>query len=429
VSELPRGSWKDRLLDRLPLFGRVRRAKGWLRRHRGWIYLGLFVAIVFVVRPVLTILAEIFKILQPMIRVLFDNPAGRLIFYNVLAIVLLWFIWRRVRAGVLRVFGLFAMRRFLDGMNAMILSRWQAAIVSFEKVMRVSRWVTLEDAVPEHRDMRADVHLKIAACYLRLHRPNEAKEWLLRVREADILTDHVRRSWVELKALSYDLNDELEEETILKELERSQVKDRSNRRVLIALRDRLGAHGDLARAREVSRRLVAVSQGRERDEAERELALLEVRSAHLAVGAGDDRGARKRLKPFAHDVRAALMLGDLALNENDVKGALQAWSRAVSLPVFDRLASLLESGRLAGDRERELLLKHFPYAGTMLVLAEHYRKRGEFRKARAAVESVLEAAGESPPVLHLYAACLDGEGDPERAAELYRRALALTFGA
>ena len=50
--------------------------------------------------------------------------------------------------------------------------------------------------------------------------------------------------------------------------------------------------------------------------------------------------------------------------------------------------------------------------------------------ARAvAVEKVLEAAGESPDVVRLYAACLEGEGDSERAAELYRRALALTFGA
>ena len=72
-------------------------------------------------------------------------------------------------------------------------------------------------------------------------------------------------------------------------------------------------------------------------------------------------------------------------------------------------------------------MDQFPYAGTLLVLAEYYRQRGEFRKARSALEKVAETTGENFTLLHLYASCLSGEGDSERAAELYRRALSLSF--
>ena len=58
----PKRSTKDKILDRLPIFGRVRRIKGWVRRKKGWIYFALIIAILFVVKPVLTIFAEIFKI-------------------------------------------------------------------------------------------------------------------------------------------------------------------------------------------------------------------------------------------------------------------------------------------------------------------------------------------------------------------------------
>ena len=424
----PKRSRKDRFLDRLPVFGRLRRIKGWVRRKKGWIYFALIIAILFIVKPVLTILAEIFKIFRPMISAIFDNPAGRFIFYNVLALLLLWWLWRKIRAGVFRVVGMRKMRNFLDGMNAMLMGRWRVAIPSFAEVVKTRRWIKLQDAVPEHRDIRVDAYIKIAMCHLRLGEANEAKNWLLRVREGDILTEHVRRNHAELRALSYDLNDELEAETVVRELSKTQDRDRGNRRVLLALRDRHDAAGNLDKAKTFARKLAAVSVGAEKDQAESDLALLEFRSAHKALGEGDRKSMMKSLKARSGDVRSALMLGDLAVDKGDVAGALKAWSRAVSVPVFDRIAGLLESGKLSGDRERELLLKHFPYAGTMIVLAEHHRKRSEFKKARAAIEKVLEAGGADITVLRLYAACLEGEGDTAQAAELYRRALSMSLG-
>ncbi|MHC4136186.1 MAG: tetratricopeptide repeat protein [Planctomycetota bacterium] len=419
---------RDRVLNKIPVFGQMRRVRGWARRNRFWFYCVLAVAIIFVIRPVLTILAVVFEQLGPMISAVIDNPVGRVIFYNVVGLLLAYWIWRKMRARVLRVLGLRCIRAFLDGLNLMILSRWAAAIPHFEKVVWWGRWIRLEDAVPEHRDITTDARIKIATCHLKLGRPNEAKSWLLRVREKDMLTDHVRRNHAELRALAYDANDELEKETILKELERTQSRDRTNRRVLLAIRDRAEEAGDLERMRGVGRLLAASSQGREKEEAERDLALVEFRLAHKALGEGDRKQMRRALKATAGDPRSALMLGDLALADGDVRGALKAWSRGVSLPVFDRIATLLESGQLEGDKEKDLLLKHFPYAGTMVVLAEHYRKKGEYRRARSALEKVLESAGEDITVLRLYAACLEGEGDPARAAELYRRALSMSFG-
>lgn len=424
----PKRSRKDRILDKIPVFGRMRRIKGWVRRKKGWIYFALILAILFIVKPVLTILAEIFKVLRPMISAIFDNPAGRFVFYNVLALLLLWWLWRKIRAGIFRVIGMRKMRNFLDGMNAMLMGRWARAIPHFEQVVATRRWIKLEDAVPEHRDIRVDAYIKIATCYLRLGDPNKAKSWLLRVREKDMLTEHVRRNHAEIRALSYDLNDELEAETVVRELEKTQDRDRGNRRVLLALRDRHQAAGNLDQARALTKKLVAVSAGAEKETAESELALLEFRTAHKALGDGDRRSMRKALKARSGDVRSALMLGDVELEDGNVPGALKAWARAVSVPVFDRIADLLKAGRLSGDKERALLLKHFPYAGTMIVLAEHHRGRGEFKKARAAIERVLEAGGADLTVLRLYAACLEGDGDVEQAADLYRRALSISLG-
>lgn len=413
----------DRFLDRVPVIGRFRRVRGWFRRNRIWFYAAIALVVLFIVKPVLEIIAVLIKPLAPLLVALFDNPVGRIVFYNVVGLLLLWWIWRKVRAGVTRVIGLRAMRAFLDGLTLMIHGRWDAAIEDFMKVVRWDRWVRLEDAVPEHRDLGPDTKLKIAACHLRCNRPNEAKAWLLRVREQEILSDHVRRNHAELRALAYDLNDELERETVLKELERTHARDKGNRRILLALREQSEALGDLDRARAMGRRLVAVSEGREKEEAQSELALLEFRLARKALDAGDNGELRRALKATAGDPRSALLLGDLALEGGDVAGALKAWSKSVSLPVFDRLAKLLEDGSLEGDKERELLLRHFPYAGTLIVLAEHHRRRREFRKARAALDRVLATAGESLTVLRLYASCLEGEGDAEGAAELYRRAL------
>ncbi len=422
----PERSRYDRFLDRVPIFGRFRRARGWFRRNRIWFYLAIAVAVLFIVRPVLSILATIISPLAPLVTKALDNPVGRFVFYNVLALLLVWWIWRKVRAGVVRVIGLKSMRAFLDGLTLMIHGRWDAAIAEFTKVVRWDRWVRLEDAVPEHRDLGPDARLKIAACHLRRHRPNEAKAWLLRVREQEILSDHVRRNHAELRALAYDLNDELERETVLKELEKTHARDKGNRRILIALREQSEAMGDLERARAMGRRLVALSDGREKEEAQSELALLEFRLARKALGEGDKGELKRALKATSKDPRSALLLGDLALEANDVPGALKAWSQAASLPVFDRLAKLLDEGKLAGDKEKELLLRHFPYAGTLLVLAEHHRKRGDTRKARAALDKVVASAGENLTVLRLYASCLESEGDSAAAAELYRRALSMT---
>jgi len=427
VSEPPQRSRFDRLMDRVPVFGRLRRVQGWIRRKKGWVYLILAIVVLFVVKPLLTILAEIFKILRPMISVLFDNPVGRFVFYNVLALALLYWIWRKMRARVMRVIGLRCMRHFLDGMQLMMLNRWRLAIGCFEKVVGWSHWIRLEDAVPEHRDIAADARVKIATCHHRLGNSNEALAWLKRVREKDVLTEHVRRNHAELHALAYDLSDELEEETVLKELEKTQTRDRSNRRVLLALRERLEGAGDLERARIVGRRLASVTEGREKEEAERDLALLEFRLAHKALGEGDGKRMRKALKATSGDAQSALMLGDLALEEGKTKTALKAWSRAVSLPVFDRMAKLLADGTLDPGKERDLLLRYFPFAGTFIVLAEHYFGKGDYKKARAALDKVLEAAGENIHVLRLYAACLEGDGDSAGAAELYRRALSLSF--
>jgi len=366
-----------------------------------------------------------------MIRALLDNPVGRVIFYAGVSILVGWILWRRTRTRVYRVFGLNAMRSFLDGMNLMILDRWDQAIARFEKVVRTPRWIQLEDGVPEHRDIRVDAMLKIAYCHLRGHRPNEAKAWLLRVHEKEILSDHVRRNLNELRALSYDQSDEIEPETILRELEKAERKDARNRRVMEAMRDRLEADGELERAAQVTRRLAATHSGADRERAEGELALLEYRIAHRALNDGSGGAGAKpprALKARARDPRSAILIGDLALERDDLKGALRAWSRAVSLPVFDRIAKLLAEGRLEGEKQRRLLLDLFPYAGTMLVLARHYQATGEHRKARAAVERAIEAGGGNFEAMRIYADALRDGGDEEAAADIYRRALSASFG-
>ena len=91
---------KGAVLDKLPVFGALRRLVGWARRHKGIVYLILAIIIIFVVRPFLEIIAQLFKILQPLINGLLNNPVGRIVFYNVLALALLYWVWRKARAGI-----------------------------------------------------------------------------------------------------------------------------------------------------------------------------------------------------------------------------------------------------------------------------------------------------------------------------------------
>ena len=173
----------------------------------------------------------------------------------------------------------------------------------------------------------------------------------------------------------------------------------------------------------------------QRDRAEDELALLEYRLAHKALregapGDGRGKGASKPLKALkarTTDPRSAVLLGDVALDNGDLRGAFKAWSRAVSLPVFDRIEKLLADGRLDGEKERRMLLEYFPYSGTMIVLARHYARNGEHRKAKTAVERAIEAAGPNLETLRIYAEALQHEGDTTGAAELYRQSLSASF--
>ena len=52
------------------------------------------------------------------------------------------------------------------------------------------------------------------------------------------------------------------------------------------------------------------------------------------------------ISPFFLRERSAVLLGDVALQSGDLRAAFKAWSRAVSLPVFDRIEELLKEGRL-----------------------------------------------------------------------------------
>ena len=428
MSTEPKRPIRDFLFGWVPFYGAPRRVQGFLRRNKGWIYFALALAVLFIAGPVLRIIATAFSIVAPAIRVLLDNPVGRVLFFGVLALVLGWILWRRIRDRVYRVYGLNAMRAFLDGLNLMVLGRWNRAIRAFERVIKTPRWVRLEDGVPEHRDIRYDAMLKIALCHLERNRPNEAKAWLLRVREKDILSDHVRRNLGELRALSYDRSGEIEPETIVRELERAERRDARNRRVLQALADRLEAEGDLKRAAAVTRKLVDASEATEKERAEESLALLEFRMAHRALDAGESaRTPLRALAARAHDPRSALLLGDLALERGDLRTALRTWSRAVSVPVFDRLERLLAEGKLPTEKDRRMLLEYFPYSGTMLVLARYYQQQGDARKAKAAVEQAMEAGGAHIEALRLYAEAMQREGDEAGAAEVYRRALAATF--
>ena len=74
-----------------------------------------------------------------------------------------------------------------------------------------------------------------------------------------------------------------------------------------------------------------------------------------------------------------------------------------------------------------MLLEYFPYSGTMIVLARHYARRGDYRKAKSAIERAIEAAGPNLEALRVYAQALEQEGDATGAAALYRQALASSF--
>jgi tetratricopeptide (TPR) repeat protein len=405
-------------LDDIPVLRIKRRLGRFFRRFKFWIFLFVFLLVVSVLSTPLQILWDIVKGIGGVLKPIVDNPVGRVVLVTVILAIVAWVVWWRFAARLRSLVGFDALDRFLDDLNHMVMERYRAAIRCFETVVRRGRLVDLEAAVPAYPDILDAARIKLAECYRIEGDLDRSLRWIEAVREK-ALPEDLRRILGEVRGLVYDAHPGIRDEIRQEEVKASTKADATNVRLLRVLGSRAERKDDLAAAVKVQHKILRATPRPGKAAARRDLAVLRYRRGRAAEGEGDLAEAVKEYRAAAKadgfDL-PYLPLGDLALRDDDIPAALDAWSKAPPLPALDRVRSLLADGRLQGAADRALILQLFPYGETLLVFAEHFLDTGERRRARSTLEKLERLGMSGPAVDRLAARIAREEGDLDEAA-------------
>jgi hypothetical protein len=310
--------------------------------------------------------------------------------------------------------------------------RYRPAAKSFESVVRVGRYVNLKEAVPIYPEIHPDARIKLALCYRELGEVEKAMR-SLELLKASELSPAMKKDHAEAKAFVYALSADLMDETIDREVEHALSVASDNRRLLALKRDRADRGGDLASAIDAQKRIVKATPAAERDEERSRLAALHGRNALRHYRDGDVPEALAEIsRSRASDgalVLGHLLAGDVEADRGNVRAAIREWSRVPSLPALDRVRRLLEEEKLDGEGDLAFLVDQLPRAGLLLVLAEHWLRKGNLRRAKNCVRKYEELGLGSRHSAHLMARIARAEGDERTAAALEWRALKGFLGA
>jgi tetratricopeptide (TPR) repeat protein len=405
-------------LDNIPVLRIKRRLGRFFKRFKFWIFLFVFLLVVSVLSTPLKIAWDIVKGIGSVMKPIIDNPAGRVVLVTVFLAIVAWVVWWRFAARLRRLIGFHALDRFLDGLNHMVMERYPAAIRCFETVVKRGRLVDLEAAVPGYPDILDAARIKLAECQRIEGDLDQALRWIESVREK-ALPDDLRRILGEVRALVYDAHPGIRDEIRQEEVKTSTKADAKNVRLLRVLEARAEKKDDLAEAVKVQHKILKATPRPGKAAARRDLAVLRYRRGRAAEAEGDLAEAVKEYRTAARvegfDL-PNLRLGDLALADDDIPAALDAWSKAPPVPALDRIRTLLADGRLQGTADRALILQMFPYGETLLVFAEHFLESGERRRARSTLAKLERLGLSGPAVDRLAARIARDEGNPEEAS-------------
>ena len=413
------------ILDPIPVLNWRRRIRRFFRRFRWWIFFFLFLLVVAILSPFLKVVVELLRGGVAILKPLLDNPVGRVVLVSVLLVGIALIVWWRFAARIRKLIGADALHKFLVGMEHIVMRRWRDAIRAFEGVVKRSRFVDIEQAVPAYPDLVHAARIKLADCHRCLGELDIALRWIERVPVKSLPPD-LGALAREVKARICDGNRGLLEETRRREVEQAVESDRENPRLLRLLRDRAEEAGRLGDAVRYQRQIAKATDAAGRAAERRALAVLLYRTGVEREEAGDlveaEKAYRAAIKAKGFDL-PWLRLGDLAWARGERRAAFEAWAQAPPYPALDRIAARLRRGELKGSTDLAEIVDRFPYAETLLVLARHFAEAGDAMRARNALTAIERLGLSGPAVDRLAAKLAKTAGDDEEAARRESRAL------
>lgn len=403
--------------------------RGIWRRYKllKWVIIALPVLIVLtLLGPVFQVLAPVLKLFVGLITQLLETTVGRFAVLLVLTIVVTLAFYRKIKATGARLFGFYALRCFLTGMDQMAMGRYRSAIRQFRRVARLDRTFDLEQAVPAYPTVAAEAMIKLGLCYEAIGDQNRGMQWLERVPKKD-LPPSLRRLLGEARALLYDHNPELMEETVRRELTAALEEDPRNLRLLETLRERVRQDGDPEQLVAVQDRIVKVLRGEARERAKRELGVLYFRWGKQCFIEGRLEEARQHLQKAASLVSdfalPTVLLGDLEVQTSSVAEGVKLWAQKPSLPVLERLQLYLRNQDDLDDERFASTLAEFPYVGTLALLAQEFLDRNDLRRAERTLTKLDELGYRNHHLTRLRAELALRRNETDRADRLYLEAL------
>ncbi|MEQ8764109.1 MAG: tetratricopeptide repeat protein [Planctomycetota bacterium] len=392
-----------------------------------WVLIALpLLAVLMLLSPVIHLITPLLNLVVGVINSLLKTTAGRFALVLVLGILVTLFFFRKIKAAGARLFGYYALRSFLSGMDQMAMGRYRAAIRQFRKVARISRTVDLEQAVPVYPTVAPEAKIKLGLCYQAIGDQNRGMQWLERVPKKD-LPPALRRLLNEGRALLYDDNPELMDETVRRELGGALEEDPRNLRLLETLRERVTRDGDPAALVSVQERIVKVLRGEARTKAKRDLGVMYYRWGKQLFVDGRIEDARQHLKKAASLVGdfalPTVLLGDIEIQSHSLKEGVKLWAKMPSLPVLERIQLMLRNQDELDDARLAQTLAEFPYVGTLVLLAQELIERNDIRRAERTLSKLEEMGYEHHHLTRLRAELALRAERPKDADRLYLKAL------
>ncbi|MBN2492225.1 MAG: hypothetical protein JXQ29_15370 [Planctomycetes bacterium] len=409
-----------RLLDGLR---RLWRTKRWVK----WaVYLLPVLAILVLLGPALGVLHQILKLTAGFLLPLLQTPGGRFLLVNLLVVALVLLLYWKGRSRVAALFAFAAMRHFLRGLQLLSGGFTRRAIRSFQRVLRIARWVNLERALPAYPEIAVDARVRLAMCWLKLGEADQALRCLELARK-DRPPPGVMKGLRELRAIAYYYHPTMARETADKELEDAHRRDPGNPRLCRAVVDKCETDGDSARGLELRKTIFAAAEGRDREK--ERLRLLEGYhdEARRLLAAGDlgrARGLLRDASTLAEESEPIqLLLGDVELRRRSDEAALKAWARVPGPAARRRVAEML--ARFEDPRE---LLERYPQPELLIDLAVCLIERGAQDQARRTLEKARELGADEVEIEKVLGDLAVAASEPQRARQHYLRAMTSLFG-
>jgi tetratricopeptide (TPR) repeat protein len=411
---------------------RLKNVPGAAKRFRMWLFLILFVFLLLAVGQFVPLFTMILRGIGRVLAPVLDSKIGRFVVVNVVVFAVAYFVYRRFRERGKKLVGSYALDRFLSGLLHLAAGRYRPAARSFERVVRVGRYVKLADAVEIYPEIHPDARIKLALCYRELGEVEKAMRSLELLKVAD-LSPAMKKEHAEAKAFVYSLSRDLMDETIDREIDGALELSAANRRLLALKRERAEERGDLPGAIDAQKRIVKATPSSERGDERSRLAALHGRNAARLRREGNETEALAEIsRSRASDgsiVLAHLLAGDVEADRGNYRAAIREWARAPSLPALERIRRLLADGRITDESDLAYLTEAFPRAGVLLLLGEHWLAEGKLRKARNCVRKYEELGLGNRHSAHLLAKIERAAGDDTAATASEWRALKGFLGA